>query len=94
MLRYTVLRLLVFFGCLLLLWLLGLRSLEQRPWLIVGAALLSMVVSYFVLAPFRQQTIEKISGRVEDRIVSKRGARDEDVEDALTDADAKDADYR
>ncbi|MFN8097607.1 MAG: DUF4229 domain-containing protein [Dermatophilaceae bacterium] len=88
MVRYSLLRILVFFGCLGLLWLVGLRSHEQRPWLVVGAGLLSMVISYFALAPFREQTVDRIAHRVEARVASKAGTRDEDVEDAAIDADA------
>ena len=55
MLRYSVLRLMIFFGCLVPLWLLGLRDQsEQLVLLVVGAALLSMLVSYFVLRRFRE----------------------------------------
>ena len=48
MVRYTLLRFLIFFGTLSLLWLLGLRSEAERPWLVIGAATLSMVISTFI----------------------------------------------
>ena len=51
MVRYTLLRMLIFFGCLSLLWLVGLREPNELPWLVVIAALLSMVVSAIVLRP-------------------------------------------
>jgi heme exporter protein D len=82
MLRYSVLRLLIFFGCLALLWLLGLRDRSEQPWLVVGAALLSMVISAVALRPMRQQYIQDVSDRLRRR--SRRPHEDEDVEDAAT----------
>ncbi|MEI2778902.1 MAG: DUF4229 domain-containing protein [Tetrasphaera sp.] len=83
MIRYTLLRFLIFFGCLALLWLVGLRSPEQRPWLLVGAGALSIAVSYFALKPFREETVDKISRRVEARLEAKSARpTDEQIEDA------------
>ncbi len=86
MLRYTVLRVLVFLGCLSLLWLLGLRDRSEQPWLVVGAALLSMVVSAVVLRPMRAQYIAELSARVERRREARTqgppAGSDESVEDA------------
>ena len=59
MVRYTLLRTLVFFGCLLILWLAGLRSRDQLFLLVAGAALISMVVSYFVLRPSGRTTADR-----------------------------------
>ncbi len=87
MVRYTLLRFLIFFGCLGLLWLLGLRDRSEQPWLLVGAALLSMLISFFALRPLREDTVEKLSTRVESRIAAKRESSDEAVEDAATEAD-------
>lgn len=83
-LRYTLLRLLIFFGSLSLLWLLGLRSHDALPWLVVGAAVVSMIVSAVVLRPMREQYIADVS----ERMARRRSARglDEEVEDAATDA--------
>mgnify|MGYP006873853692 CR=1 FL=1 len=39
MVRYTLLRMLIFFGCLSLLWLVGLREPTELPWLVVTAAI-------------------------------------------------------
>lgn len=85
MIRYTLLRFLIFFGCLGLLWLLGLRERNEQPWLLVGAALLSMLISFFALRPLREDTVGKLSTRVENRIATKRATSDESVEDALAD---------
>ena len=104
-LRYTVLRALVFLGCLLLLWLLGLRGEENLLLLVVGAALLSMVVSFFALQRFRRDYSEQVAEAVERRTAAKRargGDRrsDEEAEDEEYDrtrppgTDAADDDFR
>lgn len=85
-LRYTVLRLLVFLGCLSLLWLVGLRGEDQRLLLVVGAALLSMVVSYFALRRFR----EDYSAQVATTIEKRTGERRERGGDRRTDEQAED----
>lgn len=83
MVRYSLLRLLIFFGCLGLLWLVGLRDPDQRAYLVVGAALLSMIVSFFVLSPFREEAVGRISERVEARTAARsQRVTDEDVEDS------------
>jgi Protein of unknown function (DUF4229) len=87
MLRYAVLRILVFLAALALLWLLGLRGEENLLLLVVGAALLSAVVSFVALRRFREDTSAQIAARLDHRSRS-RSARvadsgaDEQVEDA------------
>ncbi|MBD3784049.1 MAG: DUF4229 domain-containing protein [Micrococcales bacterium] len=86
-LRYTVLRLLIFFGCVLLLWLVGLRGRDQYLLLVVLAALLSMGVSYVALRRFRQDYSTQLSETIERRVEARRargGDRrtDEEAEDA------------
>ncbi len=99
MVRYTLLRVLVFFGCLTLLWLVGLRSKEEQVPLVVGAALLSLAISYFVLRPFREQASASLAARVDARRAkAQAGAgsaagRDESSEDAEIDAAGTD-DFR
>lgn len=83
--RYTVLRLLVFLGCLVLLWLVGLRGQDQLILLVFGAAVLSAVISWFVLREPRSQMSESIARKVEARRF-RRGV-DEELEDAATDED-------
>ena len=89
MLRYSVLRLLIFFGVLSTLWLLHVRD----QWmLLVLSALISMVLSYFVLARFREESTRQLAERVQRRTEAKQAAaaagtgtvhgRDEDAEDA------------
>ncbi len=88
MLRYTVLRILVFFGVVCVLWLVGLRSAEQRVLLLVAAAVLSMPISYVALRSFR----EDYSRQIAERLAAREAARehrhtDEDDEDAALDAE-------
>lgn len=85
MVRYTLLRLLIFFGCMALLWLIGLRDKEEALTLVALAALLSMVISYFALKPMRQAYSAEIAEKLEARVERKRvkhGPTDEDAEDA------------
>ena len=84
MARYVVLRLMIFFGFVCALWLLGLRGEDQRWWLLIASALGSAAVSYFVLQGPRGQLSAKIAHRVDER-ASRLEQRhndeiDEDVE--------------
>ncbi|MCH8613859.1 DUF4229 domain-containing protein [Arsenicicoccus dermatophilus] len=82
--RYTLLRLLLFFGCLAALGLAGLRGLL----LVVLAGLLSMVLSLFVLRGLRDEWSARIQQRVEGRLEDRQGAHkvtDDEVEDAELD---------
>ena len=72
MLRYSVLRLLIFFGVLSLLWLVGIRD----QWmLLVLAALISMVLSFFVLARFREEGTTAIAERLQRRVEAKQAGK-------------------
>ena len=88
MLRYSVLRLLIFFGVLTLLWLLGLRDQDQQWMLLVLSALISMVLSFFVLARFREESTQRIAERLQQRAEAKQAGApavngpDEAAEDA------------
>ncbi|GIL35342.1 DUF4229 domain-containing protein [Phycicoccus jejuensis] len=107
-LRYTVLRLLIFFGCVLALWLAGLRDEEQLLLLVVLAALASMAISYVALRRFRQDYSAQLSETIERRAAARRekgGDRrtDEQAEDeevivrpstAARPATAEDDDFR
>jgi hypothetical protein len=91
-LRYSVLRLLVFLGCVSLLWLLGLRDRAQLPYLILGAALLSAAISYFALRRFREDYSAQLAQKIEARSAAKKGAvptrsADEEAEDAEVSGD-------
>jgi len=83
MARYSVLRLMIFFGLLCALWLLGLRDTSQFPWLLGLSAIGSMVVSYFVLQGPRAEFSAKIAHRVDEHARRvDQSTEDEDDEDA------------
>mgnify|MGYP003419294077 FL=1 len=90
MLRYTVLRLLVFLGVLSALWLLGLRGQENMLLLVAGAALLAAVLPHFGVGRLREEYSAQLAQKIEQRIETKQakqsaagaGATDEDAEDA------------
>ncbi len=95
MLRYTLYRLLIFFGCLLFFWLVGLRN-DEILLLLVSAAV-SVVLSLFLLRSQRDQFSAQIADRVEKRSAAKRAAQeagnldtDEAAEDAELDVDLRD----
>ena len=92
MLRYSLLRLLVFLGCVSLLWLVGLRDRDDLFLLVVGAALLSAVISYFGLRRFREDYSAQLARKLEERSAAKRAAaptpsQDEIAEDAEVSGD-------
>ncbi len=85
MVRYLILRTLIFVGCLAATWLLGLRDREEQLLAVVIAAVASLIISAFVLKPFRQQASADIAARVDSRVERKRGQvdrSDEAAEDA------------
>jgi len=83
MARYSVLRLMIFFGFLCALWLLGLRDQGQRWWLLGLSALGSMVASYFVLRGPRAMFSASIARHVDERARrAELAGRDEVAEDA------------
>jgi hypothetical protein len=84
MARYSVLRLMIFFGLLCALWLLGLRT-----WLLLGvAALGSMAVSYFVLRGPRAQFSASIVHHLDDRAERAGQARAHEIDEHAEDAEA------
>jgi hypothetical protein len=88
MLRYTVLRLLIFFGCLLFFWLVGLRN-DQILLLLVSAAT-SVLLSFFLLRSQRDRFSAQIADRLEKRQEAKRQALeagDPDSDEAAEDAE-------
>ena len=90
MIQYTLLRLLIFGACLYVFWLLGLRSETELPYLVIAAALTSMVISYFALRPMRERFSAQVAHRIEERTSAKSARRqdepaDEDAEDAEVD---------
>ena len=77
MARYSVLRLMMFFGFLFALWLLGLRG----AWLLGISALGSMVVSYFVLQGPRAQFSASIARRIDERAGRAERARPDEIDE-------------
>ncbi|WP_353952710.1 DUF4229 domain-containing protein [Knoellia sp. S7-12] len=83
MVRYLILRTLIFVGCLAATWLLGLRDREEQLLAVIIAAVASLAISAVVLKPFRQKASAAIAERVDQRVDRKRQARgDELAEDA------------
>ncbi len=87
MMRYTVLRIVVFLVCLTALWLAGLRGQDNALLLVAGAAILSAVISYFLLRRVREDYSAQLAERIARRTAAKRtrpdgSPTDEDVEDA------------
>lgn len=82
--RYTILRLLIFFGALLALWLVGIRN---NPVLLLAlSAIISAVVSYALLRGMRDEMTAKLVERHEAKLRTKQGhwtpSEDELAEDA------------
>ena len=95
--RYTLLRLLIFFGCVLVAWLLGVKD---NPVLLLGiAAVASVVISFAALRHMRDEMVAQIEQSVSQRIERKEAQRggsapkarradsDEAAEDAEIDRD-------
>jgi hypothetical protein len=82
-LRYSLLRLLLLLGVLVGLWLVGglWSPLRDPLWLVVATAVLSVVLSYFVLRGPREAMTQQLA----QRIAARPGAHAVDV-----DADAED----
>ncbi|HET8601074.1 MAG TPA: DUF4229 domain-containing protein [Segeticoccus sp.] len=85
MVRYSLLRLLIFFAFLLLLWFIPWMRHNPIP-LVIAAGALSMVTSYFALAQQRNQ----IAGRLAERVEARQFAREERDRLARTDEDDED----
>jgi hypothetical protein len=81
MARYSVLRLMIFFGLLCALWLLGLRDASQRWWLLGISALGSMAVSYFVLQGPRAQLSASIARRIDARAGRAEQTRPDEIDE-------------
>ena len=97
MIRYTVLRLLIFFGVLGALWLLGLRDRDEQLLLLVLAAAISMLISFFALKRFRDDYSAEINDRLTRRAEAKREReqlRDEVAEDAEDEGSQGPVEYR
>lgn len=88
MARYTVLRLLIFFGFVFLFWLIGLR--DNPVLLLAASAIASAALSYVLLRGIRDEMTAKLVERHEARLAAKaQVSGDEAAEDAeITDSTA------
>src|SRR3954467_8652698 len=96
MVRYSLLRILIFFGFLFLFWLIGLRN---NPVLLLGAsAIASAGASYILLRGMRDEVTAKLVERHEAKLEAKQQADPttdgypEDAEDAEDERPPRDAD--
>ena len=88
MVRYSILRLLVFFGVLLALWLVGIRN---NPVLLLAlSAIISAAVSYALLRGMRDELTAKLMERHEAKVRAKQEGERTPTEDELAeDAEAE-----
>ena len=89
MVRYTVLRLLIFFGFVLLFWLIGLRDTSDmgRLVLVGSAAIASAAVSYVLLRGMRDEMTAKLVERHEARVRAKAEGFDDGDDEIAEDAE-------
>ena len=80
MLRFSLLRIMLLFGCMLVLWLVGVRD---PVWLLLATAVSSVALSYVVLRGPREELARQLAARVDERTARRRS--DADVEDAELD---------
>lgn len=90
--RYTMMRLLLFAGVFAVLLLLRIEPI----WAAVGGALVSMVLSFFLLRPDRERIAAGIDDKVQDRIArrqekidSERTLEDEEDSEAFGEGDPR-----
>ncbi len=93
MVRYSLLRILIFFGFLFLFWLIGLRN---NPVLLLGAsAIASAAASYILLRGMRDEITAKLVDRHEAKLEAKQQVdptSDEFAEDAEDERPVRDTD--
>jgi antibiotic biosynthesis monooxygenase (ABM) superfamily enzyme len=79
--RYSLLRIMLLFGCMLVLWLLGawLPALRNPAWLLIATAVTSVTLSYFVLRGPRDELARQLAQQVEARTARRRS--DAEIED-------------
>jgi uncharacterized membrane protein YfcA len=80
-LRYSLLRIMLLFGCMLVLWLLGawVPALRDPVWLFLATAVTSVALSYVVLRGPREELARQLAQRVEERTARRRS--DAEIED-------------
>jgi hypothetical protein len=83
--RYSLLRILIFFGFLFLFWLIGLRD---SPFLLVGAsAIASAAASYILLRGMRDEITARLVERHEAKAEGRRPEPDPLSDEAAEDAE-------
>ena len=87
MVRYSLLRLLIFFGFVLLFWLIGLRD---NPVLLLGAAAIaSAALSYILLRGMRDEITQGLMDRHEARMQAKQQEQAQGTDEAAEDAEVE-----
>ncbi|MBC9822280.1 DUF4229 domain-containing protein [Terrabacter sp. MAHUQ-38] len=84
MVRYSVLRILIFFGFVFLFWLIGLR--DNTVLLLGASALASAAASYILLRGMRDEITAKLLERHEAKLEAKQ-TTDPDSDEAAEDAE-------
>ena len=87
MVRYSLLRLLIFFGFLVLFWLIGLR--DNPVLLLAAAAISSAALSYVLLRGMRDEITAGLMDRHEARLQAKQDAAASDSDEAAEDAEVE-----
>jgi len=89
LIKYSVLRLALFVGSLVLLWAVGVK---RSLLMVVLAAFISLALSYLLLGKQRDAVAQGIARRVDSRIEHRQnlGQADADAEDAAADREAAD----
>jgi hypothetical protein len=75
MLRYSLLRIMLLFGCMLVLWLVGVRD---PVWLLLTTAVSSVALSYVVLRGPREELARQLAAKVDERTARRRTDADEE----------------
>jgi hypothetical protein len=87
--KYSVMRLALFVGSLVVLWAVG---VERSIMMVVLAAVISLALSYLLLGKQREAVAQGIASRIDSRLQHRQnlGQADADAEDAAVDLQVKD----
>src|SRR5215216_764876 len=83
MVRYSLLRILLLFGCLIILWLVGglFPALRDPVWLLLGTAVISYAVFCLIHNSPREELARQLAAKVDERTARRRSdAEEEDLE--------------
>ena len=83
LLRYSLLRIMLLFGCMLVLWLVGglVPPLRNPVWLLLATAVTSVALSYVVLRGPREELARQLAQRVDRRLPRRGSDADAEAED-------------